>query len=440
MRATCTISLTADPQLGDSHCILHIGSTTPLLIARQVRVTTTAGIKTLFTVMDVVRGDGRDEIVVDKSALGRLGLKGKGESKERAEGDSNGQSEGGRVEDERAKDNDSTEDESSERAENELAENELAEHELAEHGRAEDERAEGVFNERAQDVLNGRPKDVLNRQAQDVLIGRVQDILIGRDQDVLNEGDQDVLNGQAEDLLIARAETSGDRRLQLRDVTVEVTFPVVFDGKHVSDERAKALEELVERVHDEDAGNTELLIMAPHGGGIEKRTDAQVERVFNAVSKAGMKVSTWSAKGWKKGGGAYQAWHITSNEIHPESYPELGRLVGSGRRFTRCFTFHGMKTKPPGQVWIGGRATMDEKRALKKLVQKEIHNRAVEVRVASSRDFCNGLNISNCVNWLSQTGRGGIQLEQDKYVRDRYWKEVADAVTKFIIGRSAGDE
>src|SRR5262245_49048230 len=80
-----------------------------------------------------------------------------------------------------------------------------------------------------------------------------------------------------------------------------------------SDAEARTNNEFVERLEDNGL-NTGLIVIAPHGGDIEIRTDEQAERVASRL--AAKAASAWRCKGWKRGGGAFDRWHITSNDIH----------------------------------------------------------------------------------------------------------------------------
>ena len=65
--------------------------------------------------------------------------------------------------------------------------------------------------------------------------------------------------------------------------------------------------------------------LGPGQGQIEPCTDRQAERVAERLQDKG--VSSWRCKGWKQGGGAHERWHITSTDIHPASFPKLGRVI-----------------------------------------------------------------------------------------------------------------
>jgi phage replication-related protein YjqB (UPF0714/DUF867 family) len=198
-----------------------------------------------------------------------------------------------------------------------------------------------------------------------------------------------------------------------------------FDGvlvkpvlaSNLTDEEAEALGEFVERLVD-DGSNTGLVVIAPHGGGIEDGTDLQAEAVTAALG-----CSSWIVKGWKQGGGSYDRWHVTSTKISPRSFPGLGLIAKRG--FAYSVAFHGMSA--PG-VLIGGAGPDDLKEMLKDAILDELSDPDIDVVIAEQGDANSGMSSKNVVNWLSDGGVGGIQLEQSMKVRKDHWQEVVDAV------------
>ncbi len=195
-------------------------------------------------------------------------------------------------------------------------------------------------------------------------------------------------------------------------------IPVVAEG--LTDAEAMEKNEFVERLVD-DGHNTGLIVLAPHGGAIEANTDRQAVRVRTKLAQ--FEPSSWICKGWKAGGGAYERWHVTSTAISPRSFPRLATIANRG--FAHAVSFHGMKS---GGVLIGGNAPLVLKKKLRQAIIAAIEDPDVSVAVATAMDQYNGDSPDNIVNWLTEDGEGGIQIEQDMYVRIEYWREIADAV------------
>jgi phage replication-related protein YjqB (UPF0714/DUF867 family) len=193
--------------------------------------------------------------------------------------------------------------------------------------------------------------------------------------------------------------------------------PVVTSG--LTDAEAQAADEFVERLVD-DGENDGLLVIAPHGGGIEINTDLQAETVTAALA-----CSSWICKGWKAGGGCYDRWHITSTQLSPRSFPGLGAVAN--RAFAYVVAFHGMSEDG---VLIGGAAPKELKQMVREAILAELSDPDIQVTIAKPGDYNSGASEESVHNWLTNGGIGGIQIEQSMKVRTEHWQEVANAVIK----------
>lgn len=169
-----------------------------------------------------------------------------------------------------------------------------------------------------------------------------------------------------------------------------------------------------------DPGTGELVALAPHGGYIEWGTDSQAERVSERLES-----TAWYSAGWWPGGGAFRRWHVTSTDIHPASFPALDDI--SDRGFDRAVSFHGWSAS---HVAIGGAAP----RALREDVQDAI-DVVVDCDVRLASDSADGDSPENIVNWVTDSGNDGVQIEQPWTVRDEKGMEVADAVADVFAER-----
>jgi phage replication-related protein YjqB (UPF0714/DUF867 family) len=210
------------------------------------------------------------------------------------------------------------------------------------------------------------------------------------------------------------------QRGRLRLGTTEETdeeFDAEFDSQVVnptmSDEKAKQNGEFIERLRD-DGAHTALIVIAPHGGRIEEHTDDQARGVASCL--ADKAVSFWVCKGYHPQG-AYDAWHIASVDIHPESFPLLNSLFS--RRFTDAVAFHGVKPDEEAEtdVLVGGMASSDLKQQIASKIQ-EVAGASISVRVACSDDRFNGDDPRNIVNRLTIGGANGVQIEQSALARE----------------------
>jgi phage replication-related protein YjqB (UPF0714/DUF867 family) len=228
----------------------------------------------------------------------------------------------------------------------------------------------------------------------------------------------DVRNEHADN--VVRMGLAGRRRLDSDEpFAAELDPRAVSPG--LSDGEARRRGEFVERL-DDDGHQDRLVLIAPHGGDIEIRTDDQVGRVASCL--ADTPVSSWLCKGFHPGG-ASRAWHITSSDIHPASFPLLNSAFCRG--FNHALAFHGFGRD---EILIGGSASRALKRALRSAIREAVDGSEIPVRIASPADVFGGDDPNNIVNRLAAGGHGGIQIEQSLPARTRHWAAIAEAVAQ----------
>jgi phage replication-related protein YjqB (UPF0714/DUF867 family) len=188
----------------------------------------------------------------------------------------------------------------------------------------------------------------------------------------------------------------------------------------LSDEDAPASSEFVERL-DDDRRQHRLVVLAPHGGMIERHTDDQAERVMSRLG-AGL-ATAWRCKGFQTGGGAFARWHITSTDISEASFPLLQTI--SQRRFARAVAFHGFSE---ADVLVGGGAPLAFKVKIAEALTGALTGSCIQVRIADPSEQYDGDNPRNIVNRLTACGTNGVQIEQSIEARERFWEPIADAV------------
>lgn len=211
-----------------------------------------------------------------------------------------------------------------------------------------------------------------------------------------------------------RLTQEGLARLGTQDTfEATVTSPVPHPGHPPSVAAREG--EYVETLHD--PGGSRLVVAAPHGGRIEPYTDRQAERVVERLPGT----VAWTGRGWQPGGGSFDRWHVPSTEIHPESYPALGRIADRG--FGTAVSFHGFTGDG---IRIGGAAPAPLVREVRAALDDAVGD-VLDVRRAT-RDAYLGSDPDNVVNWLTANGSNGVQLEQGFEARSDYWQSIADAV------------
>jgi len=171
-----------------------------------------------------------------------------------------------------------------------------------------------------------------------------------------------------------------------------------------------------------DSQHDKIVICAPHGGAIESNTDEQTEWCYNKLVNTYSKdASRWEACGWQDEVGAYDAWHITSTDISRDSFSLLDSI--GDRDFQYAVAFHGFSQDG---ILIGGNAPADLKCTIRQAIETACEGN-VEVAITTEGEY-SGTDPDNFVNWLTDGGSGGIQIEQSYYARSNYAQEIAEAV------------
>jgi phage replication-related protein YjqB (UPF0714/DUF867 family) len=187
----------------------------------------------------------------------------------------------------------------------------------------------------------------------------------------------------------------------------------------LTENEAEAQSEFVERLVD-DGAQSDLIVIAPHGGDIERHTDEQAERVA-----ARLGATSWRCKGWKCGGGAFECWHTTSADIREASFPRLDSVISRG--FGHAVAFHGFDAS---DILIGGTAPFALKEEIRTAIEAATAGSEIVVRIAQPDEKFGGDDPRNIVNRLTAGGANGIQIEQSQPARANYAAVIADAVAK----------
>jgi phage replication-related protein YjqB (UPF0714/DUF867 family) len=164
-----------------------------------------------------------------------------------------------------------------------------------------------------------------------------------------------------------------------------------------------------------DAGcQVYCVVIAPHGGDIEKRTDDEAMHFGAALASSRVPVTVWTCKGFGDGlAGAFDRWHITSTDLHPASFPRLQRIAT--RKFQYGVAFHGFARRPgEADVYIGGGAPEPLKAEIRSALQEA--GLPLEIRVATETDDpkFQGRSPDNLINRLAAQG---IHIEQSARAR-----------------------
>ena len=225
---------------------------------------------------------------------------------------------------------------------------------------------------------------------------------------------------------VVRMGPGGRQRLHFDEEFEGVLDTKVVDAD-LCETKARDAGELIERLED-DGLQTNLIAIAPHGGGIEPHTDEQAERVAERLGP--QLASAWRAKGWGPDGGAFERWHITSTDLDPACFPLLSSVMSRG--FTHAVAFHGFNDEPG--VLIGGTAPAEVKEGLRLAIQQVLPTE-LKVRVALPDERYGGDDPNNIVNRLAPCA--GIQIEQGADPRDDHGSDIANVVADFFRPKTA---
>lgn len=209
----------------------------------------------------------------------------------------------------------------------------------------------------------------------------------------------------------------------------KVKAQIMIEG--LSEEDAKHKGELIEILTPPNSQNRKLIVIAPHGGNIEPRTDEQARYVrMNLPSE---RVTTWICKGFNYPDAtveldAHKRWHITATEISERSFPQLRTIIEP--KFEYAIAFHGMNAN---FICVGGSAESIDA-GLVEEIKDAIKNALpqgsnIDVVATACGGGFSGDDPCNIVNRL---GVKGIQIEQGLDIRDAHWKEIAQAVVDVI--------
>lgn len=172
-----------------------------------------------------------------------------------------------------------------------------------------------------------------------------------------------------------------------------------------------------------DVGGDHLVTCAPHGGEIEPGTHEQATALADRLGG-----TTWSCLGRWPGGGAFFRWHVTANDLHPASFPRLGEVAERG--FDHAVAFHAWRREGIG---VGGGAPRSLRVAVRDALRAALDG-AVEVELATDARYA-GEAPENVVNWLTDDGAGGIQLEQGLAARTTHREAVVEALASVLASR-----
>lgn len=218
-----------------------------------------------------------------------------------------------------------------------------------------------------------------------------------------------------------RMRLSGRERFDETD-----SFDAYLDAPGIKTDKTKSWlessDEYGEILTETSTTHDKIVCCAPHGGIIENYTDEQAEWMHSRLANHHSKDSScWVACGWQDAIGAYDAWHITSGDISRDSFALLDQIGDRG--FGYAVSFHGFSED---SIMVGGGAPTALKTEVANAIAAVV-GEAYDVDVVSSGPY-GGVSEDNFVNWITDGGTGGVQIEQPYGARRDYGQAIAEAV------------
>ncbi|WP_248515323.1 poly-gamma-glutamate hydrolase family protein [Salinarchaeum laminariae] len=226
--------------------------------------------------------------------------------------------------------------------------------------------------------------------------------------------DQNTVTAEADELAQFGASDGADG-----SVSAHVPHPSLD-----SREQAWSNDEFVERlVGGSRAIDAGLVALAPHGGVVEYNTGRQAVHVAENYDTVG-----WACYGYNGDAGAYDRWHITSPALSRASFPKLDSIADVG--FDAAIAFHGTSADT---VQVGGLGVEARDRVANRLqTAYDDANADVVVEVVTDTELA-GQNPNNVVNWITDDGASGVQLELPYDIRSEYHVLTAETAAEAML-------
>ena len=126
-----------------------------------------------------------------------------------------------------------------------------------------------------------------------------------------------------------------------------------------------------------------------------------------------------AVQGLEGGRGAHERWHITSTDIHPTSFPKLGRVIS--RDFGYAVAFHGFGREG---ILVGGAAANSLKREVTDAIGRAVAGCGIAMSIAQPGD-----ELGGSIRATSSTGSPPAgQIEQGSAAREGHWQAIGDPV------------
>lgn len=181
---------------------------------------------------------------------------------------------------------------------------------------------------------------------------------------------------------------------------------------------------------EDDGQQDTILIAAPHGGTVEKKTRLIADSCYNYIHKQGIPVSLWKIHGFinsSHSSTAHRVWHFSKVMKSKQSYDKVNEITNRGFSYVAGFHRSGHSTSE-----IGGLMGEDLRRELADVLRSSTGE---EFKTDISDMFNPGTNKWHCENYMSDKDSNTVYLEGSPDLCDDYYQDVGCAVGKFLIDK-----
>lgn len=212
----------------------------------------------------------------------------------------------------------------------------------------------------------------------------------------------------------------GDETCDLADQEFDVQIDPRVPAEDVDAEQAEEEGELVETFVE---GDTDIAVIAPHGGQIQPFTDLQAELMLEEFPD----ITAWMLQGYGQNTGFYR-WFVPSAEISEASYPGLAEL--SEESYDLAVSFNGITGE---NIYVGGTADEELRSEIVDAIEEALPHDGSPVMLGENQYAAE--SSQTLVNRITEGESNGIWIGQPIADRRNSWDLIVDAV-----GSVLGDE
>lgn len=205
----------------------------------------------------------------------------------------------------------------------------------------------------------------------------------------------------------------GDETCDLADEEFEVEIDPQVPADDLDTDEAADDGELVETYVE---GETDIAVIAPHGGRIQPFTDLQVEKMLEDFDD----ITGWMLEGFGQNTSFYR-WYVPSAEMAEVSYPGLAEL--SEETYDTAVSFNGITGD---EIYVGGTADESLRQDIVDAIEEALPHDGSPVSLGENQ--YSATRSETLVNRITDGESGGIWIGQPIADRRNSWDVIVEAV------------